>query len=254
MADLALRRTSCEYEVSAQNALVSLMSFSVGGSAPGLKSRLEAFVKNASHQSCLNDLTLYLLNSSHITLFCDFFYALCQLGYAAPPESHHDVALTLRRAITIARRNTLIRQVALCYFQLLGTEKCINVVADSLLSAHCSSESNAVAIALASLHCDERPLLSTPTNHAIAQPTFMFPVDFVAFLKALPIFFHSLPSAALRSLCLQIVHQGDTTIAPLVLRCMFSLPHFFLTGFLFKLWLQIVQKMRCPATLLQLQR
>ncbi len=252
MVDVALRRTGCEYEATAQNALVIFMTYSIGDSAPGLKLRLEALVKNTLHHACLNDLALHMLSSRPTSLFCDFFYAMCQLGYVVPPAFQRDIAPILRHAMTTARRDSVIQQAALCYLELIGADKCIAAVVDSLLSAQCSSESNAVAVALASLDCDKKLLLKYHTDHASAQPMFMFSVDLVAYLNALPTFFHSLPSAAFRGLSLQIVDQrADTLIAPFVLKCLFSLPCFLLKGFVFKMWLQIVQRMQCVTTLLR---
>ncbi len=250
IVELALGHGGCENESSAQNAIVFLMSYSANNSAPGLKSRLEAFVKNTSHRPCLNALTLHVLNSRPVLFFCDFFHAICQLGHAAPPSSLADIAPALRRAMTIAKTNTVIQQAALCYFELIGTDACIAFVADTLHSANCSCESYAAAVALASLDCDERLLSKFKSDSSSTQPVNTFSINTISFLNALPTFFHTLPSASLRALSLQIVHlRADLCIAPFVLKCLFSLPHFLLRGFVFKTWLLVLQRMQSSAAL-----
>ena len=197
IVELALEPGGCENESSAQNTIVFLMSYPANNSAPGLKSRLEAFVKNASHHPCLNALTLHVLNSRPILFFCDFFHALCQLGHTAPPASlADDVASALRRAMIIARTNTVIQQAALCYFELIGTDACIAFVADTLHSVNCSCESYAAAVALASLDCDERLLSKFKSDSLSTQPVNTFSINVVSFLNSLPTFFHTLPSAS----------------------------------------------------------
>jgi hypothetical protein len=250
--NLASHPTECENQAIAQDALAVLLTHASGSAAPDLKSRLQAFLKDASHYSRLNALTLHVLNSRSVPFFCDFFHALSLLGHAVPAEFQVYVAPALRRAIMTARCHAFIQKVASCYIELIGIEMCIAAVADSLISAKGSTESLAVAIALASFDSDRTRLpKSDPDNPSITFAP-LFHVDIVAYAATLPSLFCSLPSAALRGLSLQIFlnYRTHPSVAPHVLTCLFSLPHFLLKGFVFNIWMLLVRKMQCSATIL----
>jgi len=249
MASVALNPTGCETGATAQNVFVALMTHAAGIAAPSLKLRLGAFVTNASYAPCLNALTMHVLASQPPPFFCDYLYALCQLGHAVPPAFQPKIEPTLQHAITIARSDAVIRQAALCYVRLLGTDHCSAVVTDTLAAALCSPERTAVAIALAALDVNDPCISNIRSDDGSINPTFLF--DVVAYTNYLPSFFHSLQSAALRSLSLQIIdRRAHPSLAPFVLKCLFALPHFLLKGFVFKTWLQLLRKMQCSATLL----